>query len=403
MRQRTAAVVVLLIATAGFVAACGSSGSGSGGSGPVVIGASLPMSGPAGSYGPVLRTGYQYAVDQTNAKGGVTVAGAKRKVKLVVLDNKSDPTLAGQQARTLILKNNAVGLLGGLDNVENIPISSVADRQRVPMLTHFAPKQDWLAGNKSGWKYAWLSFFDEGQASLLPFKTADAIKTNRKVALFINNGTGKTFHDYFKRQAAAAGYRVVADDSYTLGNTNFSDAIAKAKAAGAEVVIALGLPPEGIALWKQMKALKYVPKFASCDLCANHGAWQQVLGALAEGTSAFGWWSPSYKYPGTDQIVSAFRGKLGDNEDLTAIVGTSTVAQVLLDAISAADSTDGTKINDEIAKTDKTYTLGPIKFGPDHVATVAAVEKQWHGRSERIVYPADKAQATLQTPVAGLR
>jgi branched-chain amino acid transport system substrate-binding protein len=403
MRRKATLVVLLGLAISAIATACGgSSGGGDSDSGPIVIGASLPMSGAVGAYGPLLKQGYQYAIDQVNSHGGLDIGGTKRKVQLVVLDNKSDGTIAGRQARSLVLEKGAVGLLGGLDNVQNIPIASVAEQQKVPMVTTYAPKRDWIAGNKDGWNYAWLLFFDEEQASTLPFATADMTDTNKKIALFINGGTGRTFHGLFLKNADAAGYTVVADDVYPLGNTNFSDAIAKAKSADAEVVVALGTPPEGFALWKQMKALNYVPKVAFCDLCANTGAWNKVLGPLSNGTSAFGWWSPSLKYPGTEEIVAKFEPVVGDNEDLTGIVGASTVAQVLLEGIASAGSTDGTKVNGAIAKTDKTYTFGPVKFDADGVSVVKAVEKQWQGDAEKIVHPDDVAQAKLQVPVAGL-
>jgi branched-chain amino acid transport system substrate-binding protein len=386
------------------VSACGSSssnGSG-GGTGPIVIGASLPLSGPEGAYGPLLEQGYQYAVGEVNATGGLSVGSHKRKAVLKVLDNQSNPSLASQQARTLIVQDGAVGLLGGLDNTQNVPISSVADQLHVPMVTHFAPIRDWLQGNPGGWKYSWDIFFDEAQASNLPFQTANSVPTNHKVALFINNGTGATFHRYYLQRARQYGYTVVEDDSYPLGTTDFTNALTTAKGAGAQVVVALGTPPDGFALWKQMKALNYQPKIAFCDLCANTGVWAHVLGPVADDTSAFGWWSPSFNYPGTAQIVSKFEPKLGDDEDLTAIVGTSTAAEVLLDAISAAGGTNGAAVNAEIAKTDKTYTLGPIKFGTDHVSVVPVVEKQWQSGSEKIVYPSSKAESKLQDPVAGL-
>ena len=56
------------------LAACGGIGRPS--SGPIVLGASLPLTGPLGVFGPVIQGAYEQAVADINEAGGVTVGGA---------------------------------------------------------------------------------------------------------------------------------------------------------------------------------------------------------------------------------------------------------------------------------------------------------------------------------------
>ena len=65
-----------------------------------------------------------------NASSGISIGGTKDKIQLVVLDNKSDPNTASQQARTLVLKNNTIALLGGVSPALNIPISNIGEQLR---------------------------------------------------------------------------------------------------------------------------------------------------------------------------------------------------------------------------------------------------------------------------------
>ena len=121
----TAAVGASLALT---LAACGSSGGG--GSGPIVLGTTLPLTGPLGVFGPVIQAAYEQAVTDINASGGVKVGGTSRPLKLVVKDNKSDPTEVTSTARTLVI-DNAVALLGSVTPPLTVPLSVVAEREPV--------------------------------------------------------------------------------------------------------------------------------------------------------------------------------------------------------------------------------------------------------------------------------
>jgi branched-chain amino acid transport system substrate-binding protein len=83
--------------------------------------ASLPLTGPLSVFGPQIRTGYQLAVDDVNGAGGLNIAGSRRMVALHVLDDQSDPNRASAQGRTLILRDNAVALLGAATRRSTIP------------------------------------------------------------------------------------------------------------------------------------------------------------------------------------------------------------------------------------------------------------------------------------------
>ena len=84
------------------------------------------------------------------------------------------------------------------------------------------------------------------------------------------------------------------------------------------------------------------------------------------------------------------------------VIAANTAAQVLLDAISTAGSTDATKINAAIARTNKTYTFGHIAFGADNVAQTPALMEQWQNGAAVQVYP-PVSSAKLQFPAQGLQ
>jgi branched-chain amino acid transport system substrate-binding protein len=128
VKKKLIAVSAAAATVALLLAGCSSGATSSSTSGtPIVIGASLPLTGSLSGFGPVLKAGYQAAVDQVNKAGGIKVDGTRRKVKLIILDSTSDANTVTDQSKTLVLQDNAVGLLGSISPALTIPASNVAD------------------------------------------------------------------------------------------------------------------------------------------------------------------------------------------------------------------------------------------------------------------------------------
>lgn len=400
---RTATFIMFAVMCVFSLVACGGQASTGGNAQTIVIGTTLPLTGSLSIFGPNMQTGYMKAVNEINASGGIDIQGTKHKVQLIVLDDQSDPNLASQQARTLLLKDNAVALLGAATPALSIPVSNVAEQLKHPVVITNTPIEAWQAGHQGNWTYAWDSFFDENQMTKLQFQTADLVKTDKRVALFTDTEEdGVTMGGLWEKQAPTLGYQVVYHAKFPVGTNNFSSQISAAQAAKADILIAQMIPPDAAGLWKQMKSVGYQPKLAFCEKCANGGAWKQLLGPVAEGTLVSDWWSPTLGLPQTDAFVSAY-GKNGVTSDLSVIVTSYSVASVLLDAISQAQSLDPTAINTAIGKTDKTYPIGPIQFGANHASATTAGMDQWQGENSVRIYPAAKGTGTIETPIPGLK
>jgi branched-chain amino acid transport system substrate-binding protein len=371
---------------------------------PIVVGVSLPLTGPLGVFGPPIKVGYQQAVDEVNSEGGLSIGGTRRLVALHVLDDQSDPNLASAQARTLILRDNVVALLGGAAPTINNPLSVVADQLKRPLVTSFVPVHAWLSGRPSGWRYAWDMFGDEVNQCDAQYQAADLVKTNRRVALFANTDQdGIAFSALCSQRAPAFGYTIAYHASFAAGTTDFSSQIKAAQAARAQVLIGVMIPPDAITLWKQMKALGYRPSIAICEKGADSAGFRQALGQLAEGAMAGNWWSASLGYPQSQRFVARYAKQFGGiTPDLSIIVTAYSVARVLFDAIVAAGSTDPAAINDALARTHKTYPTGPIAFAPNHAAVLPQLMDQWQGTNAVQVFPTGKGAARLEVPPPGL-
>jgi branched-chain amino acid transport system substrate-binding protein len=404
--QRLCLVMCTAGLTAAVVTGCGSSGGSSSGGGSgkqVVIGATIPLTGALAAFGNQEKIADTMLVNEVNAAGGITIDGKKEKVKLIILDSKTDPNLTTSQARTLALQDHAVAFFGTIAPPLVIPLSTVSDQLKIPM-THHTPIQAWLGGRKGGWKYSWDIFFNEPQMVTTQFQAANETTTNKKVVLFTDTDPdGIVMGNLWTATAPKYGYKVVAHEKFPEGTTDFSAYIRDAQSKGAQVLIAQMIPPDAIALWKQMKAAGYQPKVAVCEKCAYNSAWGQALGNLANGTLVADIWSPAFNYPDAQKLLatkSNFGGHV--NPGVSGVANSYAVGKVLLDAIAKAGSTDPDKINAALAATNATYATGPVKFAPQHYSAIPAVQVQWENGDTQIVWPKISGGGTLQAPVSGL-
>jgi branched-chain amino acid transport system substrate-binding protein len=288
----------------------------------IVIAANLPLSGDRGDFGKPIQLGYQRAVDEVNAAGGIDVDGKKRKIKLEIADDQSDPNVASQQARDAFARDNAVAMLGAANPPLNNPISAVAEQVNKPLVISNTLLEPWLNARQEGYRWAWDIFFNQRQRTEVQFEACDLLQTNRQVALFTDtqqDGVGMSAA--WQQQAPRFGYTIAYSAQVPPGTTDFSSQIRSAREARAEIVIAKLPQPDATALWKQMKALGYVPRAAFCEECAIRGSWFDSLGPVAAGTMNADWWSPSLGMLQASDFVDRYAQQLGgQNGDLSVVV-----------------------------------------------------------------------------------
>lgn len=361
----------------------------------IVIGASLPLSGPLAGFGSYTQWGYKRAVDEVNRAGGITVDGKKTKVKLIIRDDKTDPNVTASNTETLIGRDGAVAMLGSCTPPLVNAGALVAERRKIPLVTACAPLESFKAAHK--WTYAWDLFFHEPDLASAPFKMLKdlGVETNKKIAILHENGPdgqvvgGKVWPGLAKE----FGYEVVQTTSFPLDSAQFSSAIAQAKSKNAEIVLIMAITPQAVAIRKQMAAAGYTPKMIVIEKGAEPAQFGEAVGKLAEGVLVGGYWDPSFPFPGAADLAKAFESETKQTSS-QHIADSYAAAQILLDAIAAAGSTNADKVNAAIAKTSKTYVVGPIKFDENHTAKLPMVEMQWQGGKQVIVWP--KAQATAK-------
>jgi branched-chain amino acid transport system substrate-binding protein len=363
----------------------------------VKVGAVVPLTGRYGPGGAQVRAGYEIAVEQINAAGGVTVGGKKVPLELILLDDESDATKTVSRLETLAAQG-VVGYLGGFGSDLHAAAASVAEKNKIPYLgVAFALNKV----HQQGFRYLFSPFWkspDIGQQLPGMLNAIPAGERPKTVAIFQEKTDwGREMATAWTEAGKAAGYQVVVNAEYAPGAKDFSDLILKAKSANADAVFALPTPPDGMTMVKQMKELSYSPKLTLFIRAPDPPIWTKNLGKDGDFVVLAPGWHNAVKAPGVTELNEAHTKKIGRPADPIAGPAYACV-QILAAAVARAGSVDREKLRDAIAATDMTTVIGPVKFRPDGTGIVQSVFLQWLNGKQELVWPKESATAPLAYP-----
>ena len=363
----------------------------------IKVGAVVPITGRYGAGGAQVRAGYEIAVEQLNAAGGVTVGGKRMPIEFVLLDDESDATKTVSRLETLAAQG-VVAYLGGFGSDLHAAAASVAEKNRVPYLgVAFALNKI----HQQGFRYLFSPFWkspDIGQATQGLLALIPAGERPKSVAIFQEKTDwGREMATAWTEAGKGAGYQVVLNGEYAPGAKDFSDVILKAKSAKADAVFALPTPPDGMTMIKQMKELDYTPKLALFIRAPDAVVWSKNLGKDGDYMVLAAGWHHAMKGTGVKELNDAHEKKYGRPAD--PITGPAyACVQILAAAVTRAGSLDRDKVRDAIAATSMMTVIGPVKFRPDGTGIVQQALLQWINGKQELVWPKESATAPLAYP-----
>lgn len=363
----------------------------------IKLGAVVPLTGRYGAGGAQIRAGYEFAVEHINAGGGITVGGVKVPLELILLDDESDATKTVARLETLAAQG-VVGYLGGFGSDLHAAAASVAEKNHIPYLgVAFALQKIHQQGFhylfSPFWKSPDIGLATQGLLALIP--AADRPKA---VAIFQEKTDwGREMATAWTETGKAAGYQVVLNGEYAPGAKDFSDLILKAKSAGADLVLALPTPPDGMTIVKQMKELGYTPKLSLFIRAPDAQIWSQNLGKDGDFMVLAAGWHHAMKGAGVKELNDAHQKKFGRPAD--PLVGPAyACVEILAAAVTRAGFPDREKVRDAIAATSMNTVIGPVKFRADGTGIVAQALLQWQNGKQELVWPKESATAALAFP-----
>jgi branched-chain amino acid transport system substrate-binding protein len=367
----------------------------------IELGASIPLTGKYGSLGTQVLAGYEYAIEDVNAAGGVYVEeyDATIPLRLTHYDDESDPTKAVSKMETLYSEQEVVVYLGGAASDMHAASAAIAEKNKVPYLgVAFALWQI----HQQGYEYLFSPFWKSPAMGAGLFEALNEMipegERPTKVAIFQETTDwGIELGALWKENAPEYGYEVVAYEEYAPRTEDMSAMILSAKQAGAESLLALPNTPDGVAMVKQMHELGWTPKFMLLIRAPDGYTWGADLGSEGDYVVLCPGWHPGVGFPGADEINARYEADFGRPAEV--LVGPAyAIVQIVADAIERAGTLDRDAIRDAIAATDMMTVIGPVTFREDGTGDVLVPLVQWQNGVQELIWPTDRATAPFAYP-----
>lgn len=198
----------------------------------ITIGTVTTNSGTAAAYGEAEVKGFELAVSEINAKGGIN----GKKVKLESMDDKGDATEASNAYNKLVGDNNVLAVAGPTISATTAAVAPLADQSKLVTIAPAATSDSIETGN-----YLFRTCFkDSYQGEVAARFAAENLKVKKVAVLY---GTGDPYSsgvgEAFAKAAEKLGLEVVdKESSSSADDTEYSAQLQKIQASGAELLYA---------------------------------------------------------------------------------------------------------------------------------------------------------------------
>lgn len=407
-RTRFVAIGTISVVLAGTLAACSSGGSTSGGGGsksPVVIGASLSLTGDFSADGQAFERGYELWAKDQNAKGGLL----GHPVKLDIVNDASSPTQVVTNYQTLINTKHVNLLFGPFSSLLTSPAVQVAHRYGFAFV-------EGAGGAPAVFATKLNDLFDVSlpvKDALLPLiRAIIALPASKRPA----TAAFPTSNDPFtqpqvqlaQQMLTAAGIKSVYSKVFPAEPTQYKGIADQVVASKAQMVVLGSVDVPTIAAFTQAFVQQhYNPKvFVSTAGPDQGAAYVHAVGGQGntEGVMVPNAWYGGAPNPQSRKMVAEYIAKYGGTASAVNadVAEAYSVGQVMTQAVQATKGFDQAKITSYLhSGVTLSSVQGPVKFNSvGENAQATAFMFQWqHGKLVRVL-PAGPGSSPLQYPKA---
>lgn len=233
-----------IVMTAGIFAGCSTAKTTTKGNqttgNTIKIGVNMELSGAAAGYGQSQKQGIQLAASEINKDGGINVNGKKKKIKLVIRDNKTSNNTSASVAAQLTNNDKVVAIVGPattnagtaeIPNITKAAVPSVSPSATDPAYT--------LKKNGKVQPYVFRACYQNNFQGATAAKFMTNTLKAKRVAVYADNSSdyGTGLAKAFKK--AYTG-KVVDSQFFTAGDKDFNAVLTSFKSKKIDAIYAPG-------------------------------------------------------------------------------------------------------------------------------------------------------------------
>jgi branched-chain amino acid transport system substrate-binding protein len=253
-------VIALLLIGAFLVGACGAAGTQT-----IKIGINAPLTGDIPKVGEGTKYAAEMWLEDVTAAGGLDVGGKKYPVELVIEDNESKAESAVSATTKLITQDDVLIMIGPQASKQAVPAGGKANELQTPMIS------PWSTNPNTTLDRPWVfraCFLDPFQGPVVANFVSDEFGFTKAGVLYdVGSDYPKGLAEFFKQaweKLHGAG-SVVAYESFSTGDVDFSAQLTKIKDSGAEFLFTPQYYNEVALIVKQAHQLGFTSPIVGSD------------------------------------------------------------------------------------------------------------------------------------------
>ena len=337
----------------------------------IILGANYEMTGALAAVAKQTVNGINLAIKQTNEQGGVL----GKQIKLIIADNKSEPSESANAITKLIKNDNVKLVFGSVASSNVLATVQIAHDSKIPLITATATNPSVTMEQDQVRPYVFRTcFIDPFQGEVMANFAAKSLQAKNAV-MYIDSSSdySKGLAKIFAEKFIANGGIIIGEESFLQKDQDFKSTLTKIKAINPDVVF---IP----AYYEEVgKIIRHAREIGIQSQLIGTDGWDdpkliEIAGLSAvEGTFFSNHYSPQDQDPKVVEFVKAYKAEYNQEPSALAVLGYD-CALVVIDAIKRAGSDDPEKIRQALEETKKLQiTTGLLSIDNNHNPIKSAV------------------------------
>ena len=337
----------------------------------IILGANYEMTGALAAVAKQTVNGINLAIKQTNEQGGVL----GKQIKLIIADNKSEPSESANAITKLIKNDNVKLVFGSVASSNVLATVQIAHDSKIPLITATATNPSVTMEQNQVRPYVFRTcFIDPFQGEVMANFAAKSLQAKNAV-MYIDSSSdySKGLAKIFAEKFIANGGIIIGEESFLQKDQDFKSTLTKIKAINPDVVFIPAYYEEVGKIIRQAREIGIKSQLIGTD------GWDdpkliEIAGLSAvEGTFFSNHYSPQDQDPKVVEFVKAYKAEYNQEPSALAVLGYD-CALVVIDAIKRAGSDDPEKIRQALEETKKLQiTTGLLSIDNNHNPIKSAV------------------------------
>ena len=215
---------------------------------PITIGVLYPLTGPSSELGQGFQYGAELAIAEINAHGGIN----GRPIRLIMVDDKSKPDGSVTAVQRLTTGDKVMLLWSGSSSSPTVAVLPRLKAGPTPFYVGFASDPRVLHPF-SKYVYSGAAAPVSAVVEALSSFVATTLKAKTVATMFCDQANCKAAAPLVHKRLGELGAKLVAEQTFHSGDTDFTGQVNAVKAANPDVVVVWGLPVDGGRLVGQLR------------------------------------------------------------------------------------------------------------------------------------------------------